>query len=42
VVGTLAEDGCEVLTSTREAAFDPFVADGRYEVPGVALTAVAR
>jgi SAM-dependent methyltransferase len=38
----LPESERRVFRSTLEAAFDSFAGDGGYELPGVALTAVAR
>jgi hypothetical protein len=41
VVRGLSEDERKALRATLEEAFSPFVADGGYELPGVALCAVA-
>jgi hypothetical protein len=38
----LSEGQREVLKAQLGEAFTPFAADGRYEIPGVALCAVAR
>ena len=40
-VRTLSEDEREAFTTQLRAAFAPFGADGGYELPGVALNAVA-
>ena len=42
VLQRLPEDERKALQSHLRAAFAPFETDGRYELPGVALTAVAR
>jgi ubiquinone/menaquinone biosynthesis C-methylase UbiE len=41
VVRGLPEDDRDALKAQLEEAFAPFTADGRYELPGVALTAAA-
>jgi len=41
VIRGLPAEEAEALTSRLEEAFAPFAADGGYEVPGVALCAVA-
>ena len=41
VLRSLSADGREMVTSQLEQAFSSFSADGGYELPGVALAAVA-